>query len=322
VLVHQRHVYCAAGRCSYVDGGICLQQLDLKTGKKRAEQRIDSRDPRTGQQPAEPVRYEMPGALPDVLSCDGQLVYMRHLGFDPQDLTPRKAPAHLYSPAGFLDGEWWHRTYWIFGEHFYSGYIGWYFAGRETPAGRLLVMDDAAIYGFGFKPEFYHGTRETQYELFAIDRRTLPPQPPVDYARANRDYPHRAPGKFFVPRRWAKDLPLLARAMVLAGDALCMVGPPAVALESRSAFDGGKGALLCAVSTADGQTLAEYQLDALPVFDGLAAAQQRLYVSLQDGRVLCLSDRHSTPGGTELFQPRAAAKAPAGTAVEPGPVGH
>jgi hypothetical protein len=48
---------------------------------------------------------------------------------------------------------------------------------------------------------------------------------------------------------------------------------------------------LCAVSAADGKTLAQYHLDSLPVFDGLAAAQGRLYLTLQDGRLLCLGDR-------------------------------
>ena len=32
VLVRDGSVYCAAGRSSYVDGGIYLERLDLKTG--------------------------------------------------------------------------------------------------------------------------------------------------------------------------------------------------------------------------------------------------------------------------------------------------
>jgi hypothetical protein len=300
VLLRDGAIYCAAGRSSYLDGGIWLCRLDLKTGQKLAQQCVSSPDPRTGEQPGEPVPYEMPGALPDVLSCDGELVYMRHLAFDPQDLTPRKAPRHLYSPAGFLHDDWWHRTYWIYGEHFYSGYIGWYFAGRETAAGRLLVMDDPAIYGFGYKPDLYRATRQTRYHLFAIDRRALPPQPPTDYARANRDYPLRSEGKFYVRPKWSSDVPQLARAMVLSGDTLLLAGPPADALESKAVHDGAQGAILCAVSAGDGKTLAEYRLDALPVFDGLAAAQGRLYLSLRDGRLLCLGDNRSAPGGQQL----------------------
>ena len=39
---------------------------------------------------------------------------------------------------------------------------------------------------------------------------------------------------------------------------------------------------------AQGKTLAEYKLDAMPVFDGLIAARGRLYMSTVDGHVVCL----------------------------------
>ncbi len=295
VLVRDGAVYCAAGRSSYLDGGIRLVRLDLKTGRKLAEQCLDSRQPRTGEQPDEPRMFEMPGALPDVLSCDGQLVYMRHLAFDPHDLKPRKAPAHLYSPAGFLDDDWWHRTYWIFGEHFYSGYIGWYFAGRETPAGRLLVIDDREICGFGYRPEFYRTATEHRYHLFAMERRSVPGQPAADYARANRDYAPSGAAKSRAPVAWSRDVPLLARAMVHAGKTLFLAGPPASALRSPSAYDGAEGAVLCAVSAEDGKTLAEHRLDAVPTFDGMAAAKGRLYLTTRDGRLLCLDRRKPSP---------------------------
>ena len=247
---------------------------------------------------------------------------MRQLAYDPQDLRPRQAPAHLYSPAGFLNDDWWHRTYWIFGTHFYSGYVGWYFAGHEAPAGRLLAIDDATIYGFGYKPGSYRGSNEQQNHLFAIDRRAIAPQPPADYRRANKDYPQRAARKFFVPREWTNDSPLLGRAMVLAGGTLFAAGPPSDALESRDAFEGVQGAQLCAVATADGHTLAEYQIDGLPVFDGLAAARRKLYMTLHDGRLMCLGDRQSTPGGAELPRAKTPGRAVAGVAVESGLAGH
>lgn len=287
VLVREGAVYAAAGRSSYLDGGIRLVRLDLATGRKLAERQIYSRDPRTGEQPAEPIIFEMPGAQTDVLSCDGEALYMRHLAFDPQDLKPRKAPAHLYSPAGFLNDDWWHRTYWIYGQHFYSGYIGWYFAGRETPAGRLLVVDDAAIYGFAYRPEFYRTTTKVGYHLFALDRRAMPAQPPADYARANRDYPHLGAGKSRVPLRWSQNVPPAVRAMVLAGETLFLAGARADAAPTISSGSDAKEAVLCAVSATDGKALAQYRLDAPPVFDGLAAAYGRLYLTTQDGRLRC-----------------------------------
>jgi hypothetical protein len=46
--------------------------------------------------------------------------------------------------------------------------------------------------------------------------------------------------------------------------------------------------VLTAISTADGETIKEYPLEAEPVFDGMAAAYGRLYLSLKDGTVLCM----------------------------------
>jgi hypothetical protein len=108
-----------------------------------------------------------------------------------------------------------------------------------------------------------------------------------------------------VDHRWSADLPLMPRAMVLAGDVLFIAGPPdlvdeeqaaqtltdpatqASLLEHAAALDGRKGALLWAVSASDGQRLAEQRLDAPPVFDGMAAAAGKLLLVTVDGKVLC-----------------------------------
>lgn len=57
------------------------------------------------------------------------------------------------------------------------------------------------------------------------------------------------------------------------------------------AMAGGRGGMLWALSLSDGEKLAEYKLDAPPVFDGMIAAGKRLYVSDTSGRVLCLAGR-------------------------------
>ena len=40
-------------------------------------------------------------------------------------------------------------------------------------------------------------------------------------------------------------------------------------------------------SRADGRKLAEHRLASAPVYDGMAAARGRLYLSTADGRVVC-----------------------------------
>ena len=67
---------------------------------------------------------------------------------------------------------------------------------------------------------------------------------------------------------------------------------PAEALQAqREAMEGKAGSLLLAVAAKDGKTLREYRLQALPAWDGLIAARGRLYLTLQDGSVMCFSGK-------------------------------
>ncbi|MDP6467383.1 MAG: PQQ-binding-like beta-propeller repeat protein [Pirellulaceae bacterium] len=114
----------------------------------------------------------------------------------------------------------------------------------------------------------------------------------------------------FVRHRWNQDIPLLVRAMVKTGDTIFVAGPPDVIDEEKTfarimardpriaeklaeqdvALVGGQGGVLQAVSAKDGSMLGEYQLDWLPSWDGMAAAQKMLFVSTTDGRVICLGE--------------------------------
>jgi len=47
-------------------------------------------------------------------------------------------------------------------------------------------------------------------------------------------------------------------------------------------------ALLMALSAAQGEKLTERRLDGVPVFDGMAAAGGNLYISMADGRLICM----------------------------------
>jgi len=112
-----------------------------------------------------------------------------------------------------------------------------------------------------------------------------------------------------VTYRWNQDTPLLVRAMVLAAGTLFVAGPPDLVDEEEvfrnlsdpaiqakladqvSALQGQKGALLWAVSASDGKKLAEYTLDTVPAWDGMAAARGRLYFSTIDGRVICMGGK-------------------------------
>jgi hypothetical protein len=115
----------------------------------------------------------------------------------------------------------------------------------------------------------------------------------------------------FVKPDWKTDVPVIVRAMAKAGSNLFVMGPPDLVDEEESfrllvgnaktiqqklarqdaALRGAEGGILLAVSATDGRTLARIPLDALPTWDGLIAAQGRLYLSTTDGRVICLSPK-------------------------------
>jgi len=321
VLVHDGVVWCVAGRSMFLDGGLRLVRLDVRSGRKLSETVLGRRDPQSGDGLEDYINWlNMPVALPDVLSTDGRLVYMRSQAFDLQGrrLPLEKIPAaknadagavppvhkleraHLFSPTGLLDDTYWHRTYWLYGSTFVSGWCGYYLAGRTTPAGKILVFDEQTIYGFGRLPKFYRWTTPIEHQLFAADKA-------ASLAAASEPIDPRGEKKpTRVVYRWTRQVPMIVRAMVLAKDKLAVAGPPDLVdeeqamrtirapetqrllAEQEAALLGKKGAALWVLSAGEGQKLAEVQLDVPPVFDGMIAVGGRLYVSLTDGSLLCL----------------------------------
>ncbi|MHC4800141.1 MAG: PQQ-binding-like beta-propeller repeat protein, partial [Planctomycetota bacterium] len=191
VLVQDGAVYCVAGRSMFLDAGMRLLRLDPKTGRKISETILDDRDPEIGENLQVHVKgLNMPAALADILSSDGKYVYMRTQRFDLKGIRQHIAQTdvkdqlgegrHLFCSTGMLDGSWFHRSYWIFGKSIASGAGGWPRAGRVTPAGRLLVLDESNVYGYGRRLEYYKWTTPMEYHLFASAKelqRIKPPAP-------------------------------------------------------------------------------------------------------------------------------------------------
>jgi outer membrane protein assembly factor BamB len=317
-------LWCVAGRSMFLDGGLRLLRLNPASGEKIDEKVLDDRVPGSDDNLQVALKgLNMPVALADVLSTDGENVYMRSQQFDlagnridldvpNRNSREQKGPtAHLFSPTGLLDDVWWHRSYWVFGRVWKSGAGGYYQAGRFAPSGRPMVFDDHTVYSFGRKPKYYRWTTPMEYMLFAAPKQ--PQLVGLDDARKGQKTPpkKKRAGLGDLPPKtiqtaWNQDLPILVRAMVLAGKTLFLAGPPDLIDEHQtlSAFDtpetqerlarqaaaleGSEGALLWAVSAADGNKLAAQTLDSLPTFDGLIAAADRLYYTSTDGRVVAL----------------------------------
>ena len=266
VLVRDGVVTLTAGRSSYLDGGIALHRIQLASGKVLSTTPIYSSDPDTGKQPAQYGPCAMPGALADVLTADDEHVYLRDLVFDRQGASQPKGNPHLLTLTGFLDGSWPHRSYWIYGTRcsLATGCSG---RDRNLVYGRLLVFDTSTVYGYGrAKVHWSNQLEDGAYRVFAR-------------ARGQKQ------------QRWAKPMPILVRAMVLAGNVLFVAGPPAEARHVAPTPGTSHGALLIALSVADGTELARCPLGAPPVFDGMAAAHGRLYLALENSRLVCMARR-------------------------------
>ena len=278
-------------------------------------------------------------ALPDVLASDGASIYLRHRSYSRELAEQRATGPHLYSPAGFLDGTWWHRTYWLYGSRMSSNYGGWPQSASRVPAGRLMVKDDTDVYGFGRFNRYskiggHLGLGTQRYQLYASSlvakkkqaapaaRRAKPA------AKANGKPRKRSGAANKVPSRWAESLPILVRGMVLCGDkTLFVAGPPDVfgkaegdkphpyklapaegLREQAAALRGERGAKLLAVSGKDGVRLGEIALESPPVFDGLIAADGKLFMSALDGSLLCFGPVTESETSGHRFLRRAPAR--------------
>jgi len=307
VLVHGDRLAVAAGRTSYLDGGIRLYTLNPATGKMLSETTMYSPDPETGKQPTGDETRDVRGALSDILLADGDDVYMRHIRLDFATGGHTRKGLHMLSPIGLLDDTWWHRAYWLMSDRFIAHWSGWWKAGNVAPSGKILSYDENTIFGYG--RDKYPGGNTGQwrggekYQLFAcaMPDRNAPPKPPTKRQKGKK------PPKPQGPKNpWTAKLPFYVRAMVVADGTIFAAGPPEMTAtrgsaenalilerpeEAEAAWRGEKGGILWAVSTDDGGKLAEYQLKSMPIFDGMSATAGHLYLSTADGKVICFGGK-------------------------------
>ena len=286
VLVQGGVVYAAAGRSSFLDGGIWYYGLDPGSGRVLYRERLydsettaEAFDGRGGHDATQ-------GALNDIL-VGGSKVYM---GRQPVGIVSgssadsdagagsgQAGQSRLLATSGFLDDSMFNRSWWLYGT-----WPGYNRKPVKGAAGQLLVFNESATYGVrvfrqvtrlgGRSPDFKPGEG---YELFAV--------------------PHGG-GKKPPKDRWSENVPVRVSSMVLAGPTLFVAGSPDRLDEGdplRSIEGRGEGVLMSMAAT-DGTKQRELTLDSPPVFDGLIAAGGRLYLSTADGKLICLAGETST----------------------------
>jgi len=78
--------------------------------------------------------------------------------------------SHVFAPMGFLDDSWFHRSYWVYGENMAGGHNGYYQAGKFTPPGRILCVDDENVLSYARKPQYYKWTTPLEHHLFSAPK--------------------------------------------------------------------------------------------------------------------------------------------------------
>jgi hypothetical protein len=253
---------------------------------------------------------DMPTAKSDILSSVGDRVYMRSQAFDldgkrlflkvtdpgrDKDHVPEFT--HLFCNSGFLGDPWFHRDAWVYGSGMKAASSC--FTWPTAPSGKIMAVGPKRIYSYFRSPERWSGTGPVYDMLYAVDRSL--PKP----GKTGDGFPE--PSKLKKPKlkfaaAWTTTPDIIIKAMALAGDTLCVAGPPDVLDEGdfkstrnpellrrqEELWNGAEGAKLVLYDAADGALNWDIALPSVPVFDGLAAAAGDLYLSTEAGTLLKL----------------------------------
>ncbi len=291
VLVQNGLAYFAAGRSSFLDGGVTLYALDATSGELRHKTLVANDYPSD-----EATTFTMGGIKSDILVGDGSHVFLKDYVFNGDLTRQTERQEHLFSHSGFADASWFYRTLWVLG-YGTPQPLGNIYANLKydtlVPYGQILCFDSKSVFGVQttnpHRIQRSYFTGMSQCDLFAADRR---PISQVQGETRRDDFPEGQDGRVrsTPPEyKWRSTLPFQARAMLLAKDKVFVAGWPEDT-DSVETNEKELGGVLCAFSK-DGQKLAEQKMESPPVFDGMAAAEGRLYIALKNGKIICLGEK-------------------------------
>ena len=276
VLVRGGVVYFAAGRSSYLGGGLRFYAVAAETGEViRSTCYLSAFD----EQEAREKRAR--GTLNDILVADGEMLFLKNVGLN-ADTLERTVIGWSYIPiskvwpgsplsavGGFLDENLFDRVGWVLDYNLIA---------------KMMVYNDDFVFGMKWRDRhtFWHGNLfhldKSSYTLFGRRRSQKRTVDPSDNSCS-------------LQTPWAVPVSARVTAMTLTGNVLFFAGEPSTGRPDEDAsalLAENPGGLLGAIDPATGELLGEYRLQAAPVWDGMAAASGRLYISTKDGRLLSM----------------------------------
>lgn len=250
VLVHENTVYVTAGRSSGSDGGVALLALDPATGATRWGTVISAEE-----QPSL-------ARMNDLLRLHAGALAWHHGRLDPKTgkfQPPDPVPS---SQGGIMDGIWTSLGDRRSGKAFTIGKPD---AKKQITKVSLLAWNDALV----VSPTF----AMTRAQADA----TVGPVKGSDHA-----WRPQFPNQFYQ-----------VEAMALCGNAALFVGSfksPNLAHIPHPEKKPGEPLGFLVVTDLNGKRLADLPLEAAPTHDGLAVAGGKVFVSLQNGKMVCFGE--------------------------------
>jgi hypothetical protein len=167
------------------------------------------------------------------------------------------------------------------------------------PQGDILVTDQGRYYAVqGFLPNrhSYFDPRISGYKLISGNAGGNSGKSKAKRARsgqagnsgeAKKNWEFEAPSG-----GWLANTPMTGNAILKAGDVLFIAGskvqhPVGQFDKIRAGYEGHFGNTLWVASAVDGKKRVEYELEAPPVWDGMAAVSGKLLVALRNGTLVC-----------------------------------
>ncbi len=316
ILIRDGLAYFAAGRNSFIDGGIFLYALDPRSGDVVHQRRMygpygENGFPIENREVVQGMSIE--GFKGDIFIANDKLLFLRHQAFTP-NLSPVKLQdvkqPHLIPSHGFLEAIPQHRSFWTIDTMLHYDIP----TGLGGIHGDILVIDGSRFYEVrGYPPgrTVWFDPRTGGYTLHAgtygasakasADRTAAggggraARQAAAQQGKGRKTQARKRNVAVVAPsaKLWSSSIPLTGKAIALSDDILFVAGTPVAFPKDDLAkpYEGRMGGMLWAASASTGEKLAQYALDVPPAWDSLAAADGLLFLSLADGRVICMGPK-------------------------------
>jgi len=276
LVVSGENVYCVAGRSSHLNGGMHLYRIDRKSGKVLQEKRLQA-------DLSSSYEFEK-GVLSDLMTLQDGTVHMRTLSFtegqlesvvhannEGRGLYPVKGAPVLQTASGFLDTSLFNTAVW----------------GMGSTKGQIVAHDGTSAFGLMSYRKYGQSCGHDVFTLakdgYLLSRRALANTEDKSKRRKGNRVEKDAKAE------WSVRIPIRGEAL-LVGDNCLYVAGVRDRVEKEDPWghvQGRMGGVVGLYAKSDGSKITEIPLDAAPLFDGLSAASENVFLVTERGGVLC-----------------------------------